>query len=376
MDAMNRNDFLPLLAASALVAAADLSAQALQPVPSLNIQYTDGHQGVGTPFGLPGFRTQILVEGPTVAPTGAALTGLRFRLDRSSLPSVAGSVPNITIQLSETSVTVPNLDITFATNVTGTPTTVFQGTVQLPAHASAHAGPLPWDIVITFSAPYVFTTANGSLLIDIVGNNPTGGFPTHYLDAIAPGGSATQYGQAGDNPSFDFLNLIAHTGNSLDPRLISIGNVVEYSSTLSFTSPPGFLALGLLPTPGPIDLGFLGATDQYLHIDPLIFAPHAWTQTFIGYASTFQLGVPNDPTWIDNIIYAQSALLDATANPFGLILSHAIETRIGDNQQVFLPMQQLDADDPAATTGTLLDLSFGGNPCYGAVPMLLEGVFF
>ncbi len=373
---MNRNLLLPLFAATALVATADPRAQALQPVPGLNVDYVDGQQGVGMPFGVPGFRTQILVEGPSVAPVGAALTGLRFRLDRSSLPMAAGSVPNVTIALSETNVTVPNLGITFAANVTGTPTVVFTGTVQLPAHATGHAGPLPWDIVITFQTPFVFTTTNGNLLIDITGNNAPGGFPSHYLDAMQPGGSATQYGQAGDNPSFDFLNLIVHTGNSLDPRLISIGNVVEYSSTLSFTNPPGFLALGLLPTPGPIDLGFLGATNQFLHIDPLIFAWHSWTQTFIGYASTFQLGVPNDPSWIDNVIYAQSALLDATANPFGLILSHAVETRIGDNQQVFLPMQQLDADDPTAATGTLLDFSFGGNPAYGAVPMLLEGAFF
>lgn len=370
---MNRNDFS--LLAAALFVATDLAAQSAQPVP-YNADLVDGHQSTSLPFGVQGFRTQILVEGTAVGPNGAALTGLRFRLDRPSLPLPAGSVPNVTVRLSETSVAVPNLATTFASNITGVETIVYQGSVSLPAHTSGHAGPLAWDIVVPIGNPFVFTTANGNLLVDIVADNPTGGFPTHYLDAVQAGGSATQFGEPGDNPTFDFLNLIAHTGGSLDPHLISLGSTVEYSSTLSFTNPPGALALALQPTPGPIDLAFVGAPNQFAHIDPIGYVAHSWTQTFIGYASTFSLIVPNDPTWLDLRVFAQSVLLEPTANPLGIVLSHAIETRIGDAQQVFLPMQQVDANDPAATSGTLLDFSFGGQPEYGAVPMLLEGVFF
>jgi hypothetical protein len=368
---MNRNQLLPLLAAA--LGAADLAAQTL-PVPN-NANLVDGHQSVTMPFGVPGFRTQILVEGSAIGPTGAAVTGLRFRLDRNSVPAAAGTVPNVTIRLSETSVIVPNLSTTFASNVTGPAMVVFQGSVSLPGPGVGHAGPMPWDILIPLQTPFVYTVANGNLLIDIVAANAAGGPATHWLDAMQPGGSATQYGQGGDNPTFDFLNLIAHTGNSLEPRQISIGNVVEFSSTLFFTNPPGLLALGLVPTPGPIDLAFVDAPNQFLHIDPIGTVAHNWTQTFLGYASTFSLAVPNDPSWIDLGIYAQSAVLEPAANPLGLVLSHALEVRIADNNQVFLSMQQVDADDPSAPAGTLLDFGFSSFE-FGAVPVLLEGAFF
>jgi hypothetical protein len=373
---MNRHEVLPVLSAVAvLLAATDVAAQLAQPVPA-NADLAEGHEAAALPFGLPGFRTQILIDGPAVGQSGAVLTGIRFRTDRTSSPLAGGAVPNVTVRVGETAIAPPNLGVGFAANATAPLTTVFQGTVQLPASSAGHAGPLPWDVEVPFAQPFVFTTANGSLLIDIVGNNPTGGFASHYLDAVRPGGTATRYGQPGDNPSGDFLNLIVHTGNSLDPTRIAIGNVVEFSSTLFFSNPPGLLALGIAPAPGPIDLGFLGATNQFLHVDPLVLVPHGWTQTFIGWSSTFALGVPNDPSWIDDVIYAQSALFDPTANPFGIVLSHAVEVRIADNQQSALPMQQVDADDPSAAAGVLLDFGFGGTPEHGAVPILLEGVFF
>ncbi|MBX3464021.1 MAG: hypothetical protein KF830_12685 [Planctomycetes bacterium] len=369
---MPANAPLPLLAAAMLTAAA-ATAQSGWPLP-YNAYLADGHESAALPFGVPGFRTQILLEGSAVGPNGAVLLGLRFRADRNSAPLAATSVPNVTVQIGET--TVASLGTTFAGNVTGPMQVVFQGTVALPAQVPGHAGPQDWDIVIPFAQSFVFTTQNGNLLLDIVANNPAGGFPTYWLDAVRPGGSATRYGEPGDNPSGDFLNLIAHTGNDIDPRRIAIGGPIDFSTTLMFTNPPGLLALGIQPTPGPIDLGFLGATNQFLHVDPLLFVPHAWTQTFIGFASTFTLALPNDPAWIDDVIYAQSALLDPTANPFGLVLSHAVEVRLGDPAQAWIGMQQLDADDPAAAMGTLLDFAFVGTAEYGAVPLLLEGVQF
>ncbi|MBL9077789.1 MAG: hypothetical protein JNL08_09805 [Planctomycetes bacterium] len=370
---MNHSHMLGALAA--LVAAAGAAAQSVQPVP-YHADLVDGHDSTGLPFGLPGFRTQILIDGAAVAPTGAVLTGIRFRSDRPSLPLAGTTVPNVTVSLAETSVAVPGMSTTFAANATTPLVPVFTGTVTVPGNPAGHHGPAPWDIVIAFTQPFVFTTAGGSLLVDIVAANPGGGFPSHWLDAVRAGGSATQYGQPGDNPSGDFLNLIVHTGNDLNPSQLTLGNGIDFSSTLSFSPQPGVIAFGLQPTPFAIDLGFLGGPNQFLHIDPLLFFAHSWTQTFIGWASTFTLAVPNDPTWIDDVIYAQSVLLDPAAGPLGLVLSHAVEVRIGDPVQNLLPMQQLDADDPAAATGTLLDFAFGGSPQYGAVPVQLEGIFF
>jgi hypothetical protein len=361
----------PLLLSSLLAAAAPLAAQGARQLPA-HADAVDGHHAVSLPFGVPGFRTQLLIDGGTLAPNSAVLTGIRFRADRPSLPATAVAVPNVTVTIAETTATLGNMSSTFATNVTWPPTVVFQGTVTLPPYPAANrAGPMPWDIVIPFTSPFVASGAN--VLIDIVGNNAPNGTPGYWLDAVQGGGSATTFGVAGDNPSFDSLNLIVSTGGSLEPRLLSPNHAIDFTSTLSFTQPPGVLALGLAPQPLPIDLGPIGAPTHTLYIDPLVLSAHVWQQSFIGRFSTFSLAVPNDPLLIGTLVYGQSALFDATANGLGLLLSGAVEVRIG--QQGEPPVvQQLDATDPAAVSGTVLDFGFG-QPEFGAVAILVEGVF-
>ena len=181
-----------------------LVAQTTRPVPS-NAELVDGHHAVELPFGTPGFRTQLLIDATAVATTNAFVTGIRFRADRTSLPLAPVLVPNVTVTMSHTSVAIGNLGPVFAGNVTGPTTIVFQGSVSLPTHATAAAGPLPWDIQLVFPTAYAFTTAQGNLLIDIVGNNPVGGTPQYYLDGMQAGGSATAFGRPGVGPGADTL---------------------------------------------------------------------------------------------------------------------------------------------------------------------------
>src|SRR5690606_15803385 len=118
-------------------------------------------------FGVPGFRTQILIDGNAVGPTGAVLTGIRFRSDRNSMPLPGTTIPNVTVEVGETTAVLNAMQTTFAFNVSGPMTTVFSGSVVVPGGTQGHAGPQPWDIAITFTPPVAFTTANGNLLIDI-----------------------------------------------------------------------------------------------------------------------------------------------------------------------------------------------------------------
>ncbi len=351
---------------------ASLAAQATVAVPP-HAADVDGHQSLALPFGVPGFRTQILVEASAIASTQAVLTGIRFRADRPSAPLAAASVPNVTVSLSHCSLGLGGLQSTFANNVTSPATQVFAGTVQLPAQPVGFAGPLGWDVVVAFAQPYVFTTAQGDLLIDIVGNNGSGGTPNYYLDALQGGGSVSPFGVAGDNPSFDFLNLVVSTSGTLEPRLLTPGHTIEFSSTLSFTHPPGVLAFGLDGLPAPFDLGQLGAPTHSIYISPLATVAHSWQQSFIGWYSTAAVAVPSDPAFIGLRLYGQSLLFEPTANALGLLTSGAVEVRIGDALAQF-PMQQVDAFDPAATTGTLVDFGFS-QPHFGATPVLLEGTF-
>lgn len=367
--------FCPSSLAAALlaVAAAPLAAQNFQSVPA-HADAVDGHQSTGLPFGVPGFRTQLLIDAAAIAPTGAALTGMRLRADRPSSPQAAVSVPNVTVTLSQSTTFVGNMNQDFAANVTGPTTIVFQGTVDLPAQPVGHAGPLPWDIVIPFAQPYVLATAQGNLLVDIVGNNPVGGFPQFYLDAVQPGGSAVTFGQGGDNPSFDTMNLIVSTGPSMEPRLLSPGHSVDVTTTMSFSQPLGVLMLGQVGLPVPLDLTGIGAPTNSLYLLPEQYYLLSWQQSFIGWYAPVTFALPNDPQLVGAIAYAQTAIFEPLANQFGFVFSHAVEIRVG-SQGGPLPMQQLDSDDPLSPTGTLLDFGWGPSE-FGAVPVQFEGAFF
>ena len=142
---------LPLLVISSCALGLPIEAQTFQAVPAY-ANLVDGHVKLGLPFGTPGFRTQILVDAAHVATTGALLNSISFRGDRWLTSTTVGTqVPNVTVGLSQTSVAIGALSDNFANNVTGPVTVAFQGTVSLPAQGVGFAGPLPWNIVITFS---------------------------------------------------------------------------------------------------------------------------------------------------------------------------------------------------------------------------------
>jgi hypothetical protein len=365
---------LPLLVLASSVLGFPIAAQTFKPVPAY-ADAVDGHEGLDLPFGLPAFRTQILVDASHVATTVALLDSISFRADRWFAPATGTQVPNVTVRLSQTSVAAGGLSNVFANNVTGTATVVFQGTVTLPTVNVGFAGPMPWNIVIPFSQAYSFTTVVGNLLIDIAGNNPISGSPNYSLDAVQAGGTGTQFGFGGQSPTFDNLLLYVATGATVTPRLLSPGNTIDFSSTLFFSPRPGVVALGTAAQPVPIDLGPFGAPTNFLFIDPLVMFTHSWTQIPIGWLSTFSLPVPLDLNLIGTTLYGQSVILEPQANPLGLIFSPAVEARIGDQYEV-LPLQQVDSSNPASATGTIVNFGTATSPEYGAVAIRLGGQIF
>jgi hypothetical protein len=358
---------VPLLAClGGLLPLGGLSAQSSLVLPA-QAAAVDGHQMTGVTLGMVAFRTQLLVDAAAIGPNGAFLNGIRLRGDRGSAPLAAVTVPNVTVTVSHTA--VGSLTSTFVNHVTGATTTVFQGAVTLPAHAGAHAGPLPFDIVLPFVQPYTFLGAQGNLLIEIVGNNPPCfGIcnPVYWLDSPCAGGSSTSFGRSGMLANGDAPILYARSGGTQDPLLLTIGNTIDFTTSLWMAPQPGLLALGLAPLPGPLDLTPLGAAGNTLWIDPIATVPHNWVTVF-GYESSVSLAVPNQAALIGTVVFAQSALLDPAANALGLVLSAALEARIGDSAEV-LPVQMLEAADPLATDGGVMP------GCSLAVR--LDGLFF
>jgi hypothetical protein len=335
----------------------------------------DGHHSVSLPFGQAGFRTQILVDTSSFTPNGGVLTAIRFRTDRTSLPLGPLQVPNVTVTVSQSSQVIGGMSETFAANISQTPVTVFQGVVVLPGQTAAHAGPLPWDVVISFQQAFSFQANAGRLLIDIVGNNPVAGGRNYWIDAVEAGGSVTEFGLRGTSHNGDSPNLVVSTNNVLMPRFLTIGQTIDFTTTMAFSRPPGVLLIATDPEPLPIDLGPFGAPANWLSIQPVAAVAHSWSPSPIGWFATFPLTVPLSAGLIDARLYAQSAIFEPRTNALGLVLSAAVELRVGGPNDA-LPMQQVDADDPAALAGTRLDFGDSTSPAPGAVALRLEGVFF
>lgn len=372
---MNSMSNRSVLLAVAAALASSLTAQTTVAVPA-HAEITESHQSLGLPFGAPGFRTQLLVDPAAIAPSGAFLTGIRFRVDRPSLPLGATSVPNVTVSLSHSTQMLTGVSDIFANNVTEVPTVVFQGTVNLPGYTGGNAGAMAWDVDVQFATPFLYSAAQGQLLIDIVGNNAGGALPSYWLDAAEPGGSATSFGRAGDIATFDNLNLLVATGWDLIPDRISLGNTVEFVTTMSFAAPPAVFAIGTTALPTPLDLTPFGAPGNELYLFSDVIVPLSWTQSFIGWFATVSLTVPNDPTLVGALLYGQSAIVEPTSNQLGLVFSNAVEVRVGDPLEPAL-VRQIDANDPAATNGSIVDFNFGFmQPRFGHAAFRLEGTFF
>ena len=118
----------PLFLAMGLLALTSLaSAQSTRVVPAICAN-TEGND-IGTyPFGRGSFRTQQIWEGTSIASTVALISALSYRPDNdNSIGSQATLFSPITVTVSKTTVSPFAMATTFASNVTGTPATVFQG---------------------------------------------------------------------------------------------------------------------------------------------------------------------------------------------------------------------------------------------------------
>jgi hypothetical protein len=95
----------------------------------------------------------------------------------------------------------------------------------------------------------------------------------------------------------------------------------------------------------------------------------------MGHASTVTLTLPGSPSVLGTLLYGQSLLLDAAANPLGLQLSRGVEVRVGDANEVSY-VRQVDAVGSGAATGTLVNLGSFVQPRFASAAFRLEGAFF
>lgn len=380
---MNHATPLPSLATLglALVLAAHAKSQAPVVLPATATGIPGNHVHA-FPFGSQGFRTQLLVDASAVAANGGTITGLRFRTNRGV--QSGGVIPNVTVTVGQTGQSLANVSPTFAANVTGPGTVVFQGTVTRPTYADGGLAARSWDVFLPFATPVSFQVAQGNLLIDIVGANPNPPVALQtWADAAEPGGSTVQFGQSGQLASFDTLQLtvggISLAGFDVVPPLeLGIGRSIDFTAELLSQPLPGVLGLALAPLPQPVGLAFLGAPGNSLYLAPDALLPLAWTPNlFGGLEARVALVVPNAPTLVGAAVYGQSVVVEPGSNAIGLVTSNAVELRLGDPNAT-LPVRQVDAGEFTATAGTVLEIvdAPGSAPRFAAVVFRLDGTFF
>ncbi|MGE3174469.1 MAG: kelch repeat-containing protein [Planctomycetota bacterium] len=134
--------------------------------------------------------------------------------------------------------------------------------------------------------------------------------------------AARSFGTGCGSPPLEILALSQpHMGES---QLTELRNAPSASAALVL----GFsnTTIGAFPLPAPLDgLGMTGCTAYHDAAHPQLL-PFPTVVQGVAQQSIF---VPNDPVLLNAHVYMQGMALAPAANPFGLLVSNAIEWRIG-----------------------------------------------
>ena len=184
-----------LFALGVLACNASQAAQTVAPVMNTT---TEGNSSDGGTFGEGGggdFRMQSVYSTSEFLSFGGPflITGITFRPDASPLgggdSSGWSATPinlNMLIRMSTTNKSVDGLSLAFADNIGANQTTVVNGNVQVSSSNALVVGgsTKAFDIVITFTTPFVYNPSLGNLLVDsrtISGGNRR----SHTVDGVS-----------------------------------------------------------------------------------------------------------------------------------------------------------------------------------------------
>jgi hypothetical protein len=337
----------PLVPSTLLLLSLGLAAQT-RVVPPIADGF-DGNSMSPFPFIYSTVRTQQVWQAAAIARTAAVIQGFAFRADAPSTPMQAWKMYALTVTLGPTSASPATLATNFAANRTAAMTTVFQGDLDLPAQVPPQAPAAPFNVTFKIATPFLYQVVQGNLLMEFASApaNPTK--TGYYADAVGIGGAITLFGSNGRPGGGDTLALVGEKPLGLVPG----GSVALTTATILKTY-PGALFLGSSnrnwnALPLPFDLTGAGAPGNWLYTGIEFLLPHSWQQVNGRWASTALLSVPNDARLTGATVFAQSFLVDPTANQFGVVFSRGLALGIGSaGDQV---SAQVGTHDPLAQDG-------------------------
>jgi len=174
----------------------------------------------------------------------SALTGPTLLTQIAFRPSIgAGTSPqtqtiaDIQFDLSTTSAAPDALSSTFASNVGADNLSVFRGAFDIStANTGPAAGPRDFDIVLTFTTPFLYDPGAGNLLLDIRKFSTE---QTFFFDAE-------------DTPGDAVSN--ARNTTDVNAATANLNNTTGYVARFTFAPAPG----GVVPEPGTLALAATG----------------------------------------------------------------------------------------------------------------------
>lgn len=172
--------------------AAGLAAQGFTVSPEC---YTtiDGNSATTVPFSMPMIHYQQ-VHGDLVPGEAWQISGIAFRREGWPIPTFTADARILDLQLCLGEARYDQVKVDFASNFYGVPTTVIGRTkIRLPNWSQTPTTPpAPFDLVLRFDAPMLFTAVDG-LIWDLVVYGSTGPSYEMWADKAVPGGfNATQ----------------------------------------------------------------------------------------------------------------------------------------------------------------------------------------
>jgi len=291
------------------------------------------------------------LNGDLITPGAWPIRGIGYRRDlpaNAKNPYAGRSITRLIVRLGYSKNSPSAMSTAFANNRSGTLTTVFDGTYNLPT-LPVVSPPAPFAVQIAFKAPFVYQRNLGHLLIEFeVPGNANQKFE-YYLDAHSTLGSASKvasYGSAGPLKTAENYTV---TG---DAATLFPGGAVTLQASGLASAYPAIAAYGFSNTSYgalklPFDLTPVGAPNNSLYASLDLMAPLVLTQQASGYAGQAMVPIPADSAFIGLNVFGQAIFVDPPSNALNLVFSNGVQFVVGE----IVPTQILGTSSSTAATG-------------------------
>lgn len=300
----------------------------------------EGNSIYAYPLSFNQARLQVLLEASELGTLRIA-RNLAFRPDGGGTTNTyAATTLQASLTVYQVTTSAAGMRPAWASNIgSASGTTVFNGTLKLPAFVTQYPLPNPFRVVIPFSAPFIYQPANGNLLLDWKATAASYLFSRYNIDGVSypqtPGSLVTRVfrntncaNRRGDKHAIALARSTGILGQSIvvksTPKA-AVGGKLDIE--LLILGGSNKLAFGNVPLPLYLGSAYPGCA---LSVDPLLFLP------------TNPIPLPANPSLAGTHLYFQGFAADSATGDF-VLSADAWSLRVLDNppkirgfQSVFL----------------------------------------